>query len=113
MNVAKEVVAALNSVIAAQKAAESASDEATKDISATRSQLQQIANETQAAAHRANASLIEVEQFNNRVKEMKYMYNINKRHLDDTKSAVEQSKLKAYKASNEAIGLEDVSEVST
>lgn len=71
--------------------------------------LRQIGEETSAATRRANASLVEVDELETRVTDIKQQYKINQRHLEDTRLAVNQASLKAQKASNDARNLEDVS----
>ena len=108
LGVAELVVGALNSTRLAQSAAEEAISRATNDISATEEDLTQIADETRAAARRANASSVEVEELEGRVTAVKQHYKINQRHLEDTRLAVNQAGLQAQKASNDARQLEDV-----
>lgn len=54
-------------------------------------------------------SLIEVQELERRVDDVKLQYKINQQHLQDTQSAVNQAALKAQRAANDAKQLEDVS----
>lgn len=54
-------------------------------------------------------SLIEVQELEVRVDNVKLQYKINQQHLQDTTSAVNQAALKAQRAANDAKQLEDVS----
>uniref|UniRef100_A0A6A7G3W6 Laminin subunit beta-1-like isoform X5 n=4 Tax=Hirondellea gigas TaxID=1518452 RepID=A0A6A7G3W6_9CRUS len=107
LDVAQGVVEALESATRAQTAAEASISRATDDIIATEVDLTQIAQETDAAARRADASLLQVEQLAHRMTDVKQQYKINRRHLEDTRIAVNEAGNKAHRASNGARHLED------
>lgn len=60
------------------------------------------------AQEKASASLLEVQELERRVEQVKNEYQLNQRHLADTNIAVDQADLKAKKAANDARQLEDV-----
>ncbi|XP_042867621.1 laminin subunit beta-1-like isoform X3 [Penaeus japonicus] len=107
LGVAERVVEALTEASAAQDAAEQAIMQASDDIDATQTHLTQIASETSVAQAKANSSLIDVQDLERRVENVKLQYIINQQHLEDTTAAVNQADLKAQRAANDAKQLED------